>query len=82
MVLFVDDLKTYHKSESKAAVTSLKLKQMFGDIGLEWGLKKCAAVNIKRGKIAQEQTQRLSNLSVKQEHEPNIHQPSLIALND
>ena len=30
---------------------------MFGDIGLELGLRKCAAVNIKRGKIAQEQTQ-------------------------
>ena len=42
-VLFVDDLKTYHKSESKAAVISSKLKQMFVDIGLEWGLGKCAA---------------------------------------
>ena len=30
---------------------------MFGDIGLEWGLGKCAAVNIKRGKIGQEETQ-------------------------
>ena len=30
---------------------------MFSDIGSEWGLRKCAAVNIKRGKIAQEQTQ-------------------------
>ena len=56
-VLFVDDLKTYHKSESKAALISSKLKQMFCDIGLEWGLRKCAALNIKREKIAQEQTQ-------------------------
>ena len=30
---------------------------MFSDSGLEWGLRKCAAVNIKRGKITQEQTQ-------------------------
>ena len=30
---------------------------MFDDIGLKWGLGKCAAVNIKRGKIGQEQTQ-------------------------
>ena len=30
---------------------------MFSDIGLEWGLRKCAAINIKRGKIMQEQTQ-------------------------
>ena len=56
-VLFVDDLKTYHKSETKAAVISSRLKQMFSDIGLEWGLRKCASVNIKRGKTAQEQTQ-------------------------
>ena len=56
-VLFVDDLKTYHKSESKAAVIFSKLKQMFSDIRSEWGLRKCAAVNIKREKIAQEQTQ-------------------------
>ena len=38
-VLFVGDLKTYHKSESKAAVISLKLKQILatsdlnGDLG-------------------------------------------------
>ena len=55
-VLFADDLKTYHKSENKAAIIILKLKQMFGDIGLEWGLRKFAAVNIKREKTAQDQT--------------------------
>ena len=51
LVLFVDDLKTYHKSDCKAAVISSKLKQMFNHIGLDWGLRKCAGVNIKRGKI-------------------------------
>ena len=30
---------------------------MFSDIRIEWGLRKCAAVNIKRGKITQEQSQ-------------------------
>ena len=30
---------------------------MFNDVGLEWGLRKCAAVNVKRGKITQEQSQ-------------------------
>ena len=30
---------------------------MFRNIGLEWGLRKCAAVNIRRGKVTQEQTQ-------------------------
>ena len=33
-LLFVDNLKTYHKSEQKAAVVSSKLRVMFKDIGL------------------------------------------------
>ena len=36
-------------------VIVIMLKQMFSDIGSEWGLRKCVAV--KRGKIIQEQTQ-------------------------
>ena len=50
-LLFVDDLKTYHKSEQKAAVVSSKLKVMFKDIGLERGINKCAAIHIKRGHL-------------------------------
>ena len=46
-LLFADDLKSYHKSEQKAAVVSSKLKMMFKDIGLEWGINKSAAVHIK-----------------------------------
>ena len=37
--LFVDDLKTYHQSEQKAVAVTSKLKKMFADIGLEWGIK-------------------------------------------
>ena len=44
-LFFVDDLKSYHKSEQKAAVVSSKLKMMFKDVGLEWGINKCAAVH-------------------------------------
>ena len=50
-VLFVDDLKTYHRSEQKAATVASKLKKMFSDIGLEWGINKCAAIHMKRGKL-------------------------------
>ena len=32
-------------------------KQMFSDIGLEWALRKCAAVKIQGRRIAQEQTE-------------------------
>ena len=49
--LFVDDLKTYHKSQSKATLVTNTVKGMFEDIGLSWGLQKCAAVHIKKGKI-------------------------------
>ena len=49
--LFVDDLKTYHKSQSKATLITNTVKGMFEDIGLSWGLQKCAAVHIKKGKI-------------------------------
>ena len=49
--LFVDDLKTYHKSQSKATLITNTVKGMFEDIGLSWGLQKCTAVHIKKGKI-------------------------------
>ena len=50
---YVDDLKTYHKSRNKAAVMSTTIKSMFRDIGFEWGLQKCAAVEVNRGKLTE-----------------------------
>jgi len=49
--LFVDDLKSYHKNAVKAATITNKLQKMFKDIGLTWGINKCAAVHLKRGKL-------------------------------
>ena len=49
--LFVDDLKSYHKNAVKAATIASNLESMFEDIGLHWGISKCAAVHVKRGKI-------------------------------
>ena len=51
--LYVEDLKTYHKSRNKAAVMSTTIKSMFTDIGFEWGLQKCAAVEVNRGKLTE-----------------------------
>ena len=51
--LYVDDLKTYHKSRNKAAVMSTTIKSMFTDIGFEWGLQKCAAIEVNRGKLTE-----------------------------
>ena len=49
--LFVDDLKSYHKNAVKAATVATNLENMFKDIGLLWGINKCAAIHIKRGKL-------------------------------
>ena len=50
-LLYVDDLKTYHKSAQKALLITKTAKSMFEDIGLFWGLDKCATINIVRGKL-------------------------------
>ena len=51
--LYVDDLKTYHKLRNKAAVMNTTIKSMFRDVGFEWGLQKCAAVEVNRGKLTE-----------------------------
>ena len=51
-LLFVDDLKTFQKSEQKLAVVSDKIKPMMHDMRLELNLEKCASVHLKRGKYA------------------------------
>ena len=60
-LLYVDDLKTYHKSHNKAALMARTLKDKFQDIGLYWGLDKCATVNVVRGKIVQSTNVSLNN---------------------
>ena len=51
--LYVDDLKTYHKSRNKTPVMSTTTKSMFRDVGFEWGLQKCAAVEVNREKLTE-----------------------------
>ena len=52
-LMFVDDLKTFQKSEQKLAAVSNKIKSMMHDMGLELKLEfKCASVHLKRGKYA------------------------------
>ena len=60
-LLYVDDLETYHKSRNKAALMARTLKDKFQDIGLYWGLDKCATVNVARGKIVQSTNVNLNN---------------------
>ena len=44
--LFVDDLKANHKSSAKATTLTNRLEGMFSDVGLHWGIRKCAAIHI------------------------------------
>ena len=50
-LLYVDDLKTYQKSAQKALLITKTARSMFEDIGLFWGLDKCATINIVHGKL-------------------------------
>ena len=65
--LYVDVLKTYHKSRNKAAVMSTTIKSMFTDIGFKWGLQKCAAVEVNRRKLTEGE-----NLTVSKEESIHI----------
>ena len=51
-LLYVDDLKTYHKTPIKAMIETRRMESMFSDIGLEWGLDKWATVTVTEGKTS------------------------------
>ena len=50
--MFVDDLKLYAKSENKISVVTKTVKEMYEDIGMSWGLERCASLYVVRGKIS------------------------------
>ena len=62
--MYVDDLKTYHKSYNKAALMARTLKDKFEDIGLYWGLEKCATMNVVRRKIEQSTKAKLMHTQI------------------
>ena len=50
-VLFIDDLKLYAKSEEQTNTLVKTLYVFSTDIGMEFGVKKCGILTMKRGKI-------------------------------
>ena len=48
--LFMDDLKLFGKSENEIDSLVKTVQQCSTDIGMEFGISKCAVVNLKRGK--------------------------------
>ena len=72
-LLYVDDLKTYHKTPTKEMVETRRIKRMFNDIGLEWGLDKCATITVSKGKIVSAENLILNEnacINVLQEKDP------------
>ena len=49
--LFIDDLKCYAKSKDKLKNMLLDIKGKMGNAGLEWNMKKCKVMHMKRGKL-------------------------------
>ena len=50
-VLFMDDLKLYAKSEGQTNTLVRTVHVFSTDIGMEFGIKKCGILKVKRGKI-------------------------------
>ena len=50
-VLFMDDLKLYAKSEGQTNTLVRTVHVFSTDIGMEFGIKKCGILTMKRGKI-------------------------------
>ena len=50
-LLLMDDLKMFSKSESQIEILVETVQIFRTDIGMEFGLKKCGVLAIKRGKI-------------------------------
>ena len=50
-LLFMDDLKLYAKSEEQTNTLERTVHVFSTDIGMEFGIKKCAILTMKRGEI-------------------------------
>ena len=50
-LFYMDDVKLYSKNEQEQ-VGELKIVKQFSDIGMEFGLEKCAKASFKKGKLA------------------------------
>ena len=60
-LLFMDDLKLYGKSEEQIDSLVRTVHILSTDIGMEFGIRKCAIIILKRGKIVRRQCIELPN---------------------
>ena len=63
--IYIDDLKIFAASESKLNGVLTSMKTAMEDIGLQWNLKKCSVVHMKRGvQVCDESNLKLSETMV------------------
>ena len=68
-LLFIDDLKLFPKSEAKMDKLVRTVHVFSTDIGMEFGMKKCGILTMKRGKVARCEGIKLPNSEVMKEVE-------------
>ena len=59
--LFVDDLKVYGKDKAEIESLVSTVQLISQDIGMEFGIKKCGVVALKRGKMSKSKSIKLIN---------------------
>ena len=52
-LFYMDDLKLFAKDDKDLEVMLLTVKKLSDDIGMKFGLDKCAKATFKRGKLTQ-----------------------------
>ena len=71
-LIFMDDIKLYAKSESGLDALVQSVRVISNDIGMEFGVEKCAMLVIKRGKVVKSYGIDLpNNETIKSIHEEN-----------
>ena len=63
-LLFMDDLKLYAKSEEQTNTLVRTMNVFSTDIGMEFGIKKCGILTMKRGKIVKSEGIKLTDVDV------------------
>ena len=58
--MFIDDLKIFAANEKKLHLILKLTQECMKDLNMEWGVKKCAIMNVKRGKLKEQSELKLN----------------------
>ena len=71
LLLFMDDLKLFGKSDNQIDILLKTVFTFSDDIGMEFGLKKCGVVILKKGKLVKFDGIQLPNDEIMKEVDEN-----------